>query len=586
MAPEKRRASARLREPTAKRHATTKSPLTEKPAPNPPAKQPSPEILPDPEHLLPTKLIDGVALPTLPKNHISSRPDSQWMSIAESGVLALSLLKSRQRWVQGHFLEKYWSKSTYKKKKEVTETDKPQSKDPRPPMTKVGTCKLIAEPHIFDVTLFVVREVAPQPPAQAERPFLQYGPSSPAIQPTPQQSPYVQPSTQSPISVNKPQSTQASRAPPTQLPQSSTPTTKPPSSQQSTTTSQASKRQTNVTPASKSSSQNLPQPRPKNGSHVQNSNPSRPPVGQQSQKPASQTATDPVIHMLAQRASTDNALKQVMKIVASGQANQAELEYFQRHIDELTAIVKARQEEERRKAIQAEQNVQVQRPVSDSKSTMSVGTFGSGKPFHHAPTQYQSPQRFGTPIAAARPSPQMFTPNIHQARPKPFVPTPLHVLIEFSINSTDRFLFPRNSILEFLPNGALLVSFLVVKKPSQLIETENSESKKPSKSKKTDESGKSAAPVDVNGTTKASKKSSEDKLSSGKESLEKEFYQPVTIRFETPSDPGVFNVLSRVVAPVEDVRKHMVSVAERCERASFVQLALRLPKEKLDPQTA
>jgi hypothetical protein len=573
MAPEKRRASARLREPAPKRHATVKTPLTEKPAPNPPAKEPSPEILQDPEELLPTKLIDGTVLPTLPKNYTSSHPDSQWMSIAESGVLAASLLKSRQRWAQGRFLEKYWSKSTYKKKKDVTETDKPQSKDPRPPMTKVGTCKLIAEPHIFDITLFVVREVAP-PAAQAERPFLQYGPSSPAIQPTPQQSPYAPPPhSQNSLIAKGPQPT----------PSSSTPTPKPqPVSQQSASTSQAPKPQPNTTPASKPSTPSVSQPRPRAGQSNQSSTPSRPTPASQSQKPASQTATDPVIHMLAQRASTDNALKQVMKIVASGQANQAELEYFQRHIDELTAIVKARQEEERRKAAQPAQPVRMQRPVQNVKPTVSTAPFGSGKPVHHTPTQYQSPQRFGTPIAAARPSPQMFTPSLNQARPKPFVPTPLHVLIEFSINSTDRFLFPRNSILEFLPNGALLASFLVVKKPSQLLETDNSESKKPSKAKKTDEAAKSAATGDVNGTAKPAKKTAEDKRA--KEVVEKEYYQPITIRFESPSDPGVFNVLSRVVAPVEDVRKYMIGVAERCERASFVQLALRLPKEKIEPQ--
>src|SRR6201999_3885149 len=118
---------------------------------------------------------------------------------------------------------------------------------------------------------------------------------------------------------------------------------------------------------------------------------SRPSVGQQPQKPASQTATDPVIHLLAQRASTDNALKQVMKIVASGQANQQELEYFQRHIDELTAIVKARQEEERRKASQPIQPVNTHQPVSNNKALVSTGTFGSVKPVHHPQAQYQSP---------------------------------------------------------------------------------------------------------------------------------------------------------------------------------------------------
>jgi hypothetical protein len=573
MAPERRRASARLREPPPKRQATSKQPLSEKQAPNPPAKRLPTEPLPDPETLLPTKLVEGTPLPTLPKNHVSTRPDSQWLSIADSGVLTASLQRSRQRWVSGCFFEKYWSKSTYKKKKEGTEAEKPQTKDPRPPMTKVGTCKIVAEPHIFDVTLFVVRESNPQPLVQPERQFVQYGPVSPSIQSGGQHSPYTTPVPHATPIIKPAPIAQAPAPKSSQSTPSSTQTLKPTTTpQQANTTSQHNAGST------ASSSKAPTQTQSHNVSKPTTPRPPNPP-----QKPVGTAATDPVIHMLAQRASRDNALKQVMKIVASGQADQKQLEYFQRHIDELTAIVKAQQEQERRKAAQPN-------PMQQTSSVHGVSSPSTiGKPGQHNgilqyPTQqYQSPQRFGAPLAAARPSPQMYPASNAQARPRPFVPPPLHVLLEFSISSADRFLFPKNSILEYLPNGTLLVSFLVVKKRSQLLELDNAEPKKYNKTKKNEEA---QLPVDPKASIKATSKSSEKSTSKAKqEPEEEEYYQPVTIRFESPSDPGVFNVLSRVVAPVEEVRKNMISVAEKCRRADFVQLALRLPKDKLDLQT-
>jgi hypothetical protein len=588
MAPEKRRTSARLREPAPKRQATIKSPLAEKPAPNPPAKrkQPSPEPVQDPEQLLPTKLTDGPALPTLPKDYVSARPDAQWQSIAESGVFAAALLKSRQRWVSGCFFEKYWSKSTYKKKKDSTEADKAQAKDPRPPMTKVGTCKLIVEPHIFDITLFVVRETNPQNQSPVERQFVQYGPTSPAILPNTPQAQYASGS-HTPLSTNKtplqpathqssakplPTSTPVSRPPSTPL-QSANPTPKPlPTVAPTIKQTSAQSRNKASTPQNSTPSR-PPQP------HNQPAPPSEP------AKPASQT-TDPVIHMLAQRASTDNALKQVMKIVASGQATQPQLEYFQRHIDELTAIVNARREEERRTAANT---TPAHRPLPTTTPTTQHAS-ANNRPVQHVGTyqqphnQYHSVQRFGTPIAAARPSPQGYNTNHNLARSRPFVAAPQHVLIEFSINSTDRFLFPKNSILEYLPGGGgMLVSFLVVKKHSELLDSDSMEAKKQSKAKKAEEPAKDVDPkLQSKGGVKASESSTN---SVSKEELEKEFYQPVTIRLEMPSDAGVFNVISRVVAQPSEVSKHMVSIAERCERASPVRLALRLPKEKLEPQT-
>src|SRR5262249_5039056 len=49
----------------------------------------------------------------------------------------------------------------------------------------------------------------------------------------------------------------------------------------------------------------------------------------------------PVIQLLAAKASTDPALKALMRVVASGQASTEQLKAFQNHIDILTPIARA-----------------------------------------------------------------------------------------------------------------------------------------------------------------------------------------------------------------------------------------------------
>jgi hypothetical protein len=88
--------------------------------------------------------------------------------------------------------------------------------------------------------------------------------------------------------------------------------------------------------------QKPPQPRPPPPKPVQKAPAPTP-------GPASTPAPDPVIHMLAQRAGVDPELKSVMKIVAAGQASKEQLEFFQTHINELTAVL-AKQKEEAAKS--------------------------------------------------------------------------------------------------------------------------------------------------------------------------------------------------------------------------------------------
>jgi len=162
-----------------------------------------------------------------------------------------------------------------------------------------------------------------------------------------------------------------------------------------------------------------------------------------------------------------------------------------------------------------------------------------------------------------------YAPNsIVKPRPVAAIPAPLHVLLEFAQNTTDRFLFPRNSILEYGPGGtSLLATFLVVKNVSDTTDDQIAEGKKAQSSKKKDAKTEKVA----------------DEKKDGEE--ENQVYQPITIRLESASDPSVLNIFSRVVAPADEVRKYMIGVAAKCQRADTMKLAMRLPRESKDAPT-
>lgn len=228
---------------------------------------------PKPE-ILPAKLRDGEPLPTL--SYVQKDLGDQFQSMKESGVLAAALARSRKRWTTEGVFDKYWTKPAPRKRGDPTPKEKGK------PGERIGSCTLTVEPHIFDVSLYIIKENLPPSHPQ----YHQYAPP--------------------PMQQHHQQQQQQYRPP------------------------------------------NQPQP------HLQSANPQRPPptpiAKTPSTTPAStpsqqqQTQPDPVIHMLAQRASTDPELKSIMKIVATGGASPVQLEYFQRHIDELTRLSKKQQE--------------------------------------------------------------------------------------------------------------------------------------------------------------------------------------------------------------------------------------------------
>ena len=183
-------------------------------------------------------------------------------------------------------------------------------------MTKLsGDCTMVIEPFSFKITLFSVRSPSnTQNQSPAGRPPSQQ-PGSSASQP---------PATPGGTSV-MPYSPSIHPASSSQTPAAASPSPAPLGIQPATNGAQ--------TPVASAADGQLA----RHPEHRQPPNP--PPRG------APVPNTDPVIQMLAARAATDAELKSLMKIVAQGQANQAQLAVFQRHIDELNNIIQTQKKQ-------------------------------------------------------------------------------------------------------------------------------------------------------------------------------------------------------------------------------------------------
>jgi hypothetical protein len=244
-------------------------------------------------------------------------------------------------------------------------------------------------------------------------------------------------------------------------------------------------------------------------------------------------STDPVIQMLAERAATDPDLKALMRIVANGEATPEELKKFQTHIDELTRIQKARQA-----AAQASQS-STQPPPPPAAVSAPVNGHATARPAPN-PTPAPAPPARTTPAPAppsSRPEPQ-YQPQPQALRSKgplpPTKPDISGVVFEFTGGSGDRFLFPKFSILEYLPGGQVIASFLIVRKGS----SSDSPSYNP----------------------------------------ELDYYQPITIRLYAHQGRQL-DALQKVVAPQDEVRRYMDEIMDKTTRAEYVLLAMRLPRD-------
>ena len=250
--------------------------------------------------------------------------------------------------------------------------------------------------------------------------------------------------------------------------------------------------------------------------------------------------------MLAERAATDPDLKALMRIVADGKATPEELRKFQAHIDELTEILRRREreafaaQEARAKAQQQSGGV----PQSPRTQVPTQPLQMANKPALQAPTPVtarplQSPaqqRQYSAPSPQYQPPAPQPQPQALRSKGPPVKPDISGVVFEFVGGNGDRYSFPKYSILEYLPGGQVIASFLIVRKGSA-----------------------------------ADAKCYDPSL---------DYYQPVTIRLWTNGNSKQLETLRKVVKPQEEVRRYMDDVMDNMTRAEYVLLAMRLPRDK------
>ncbi|THV49759.1 hypothetical protein BGAL_0180g00070 [Botrytis galanthina] len=482
-------------------------PANKKRTATPPDRSISATPQPPIEETLPKNIVAGMPLPTVDEPQSDNLSSKDFQTISESGVLAESLQRSRQKWVSEGIFEKYWTKPTKKKGVPAEPLNNP-GKDT---MTKLGTCQITIEPHVFDATMYAIKEPksAFQSTQQQQmyRPIIQYGPPNGVMPPlAPTQAP-------SPVQQKPIQTTQ--------------PTVQPMAPNHPAPTAPMVLNPLPPAQAPPMSSAPINGQTPAQGPNNPNTNLSQPISTVQPVQPAQPAqpnkSTDPVIQMLAERAATDQQLKGLMRIVANGEATSSELRQFQNHIDELNAISKARQKSAAQSAAQPPMNANSQPPPP--LSTTQLG----GPP--NAPVAKPIPPPTPAPISAPPQQPQALRSKGPVAPPKPDISG---VVFEFNGGNGDRYLFPKYSILDYLPGGQAIASFLIVRKGS----SSDSTSYDP----------------------------------------ELDYYQPVTIRLYTHQGKQL-DSLQKVVASPDEVRRYMEDIMDNTTRAEYVLLAMRLPKD-------
>lgn len=313
-------------------------------------------------------------------------------------------------------------------------------------MTKIGTCTITIEPHVFDAVMFAVKDMSPRPPQPPYRPpIIQYGPPQIPQSTTIAATPQGQPSQSSPQVGARPQDT----------------TTKMPSSpklagdvsasnggQQSVDQGIA----TQSSPTVQVSGQPplpLTQPPTQSAQH-----PNQAPTSSAPPSAPPAKSSDPVIQMLAERAATDQELKALMRIVADGKATTDELRRFQAHIDELTKLLQARQASK------------LVSPVAKPQATAPTPNPNNAPPQSPLTPAFRSTQP-PAPIVITDNQVQPQAQALRSKGPLPAQkPDISAVVFEFVGGSGDRFLFPKYSILEYLTGGQVIASFLIVRKGS------------------------------------------------------------------------------------------------------------------------
>ncbi|KAK8173731.1 hypothetical protein IWX90DRAFT_484659 [Phyllosticta citrichinensis] len=595
MQPEPRRKSARNQkpdpppEPTPPKQAPNKDKRKHTPAKEKTV-QPAKSATPAPPPL-PTKLGPGHPIPELKEPQPPDLPDSEWQTVTESGVLKAAIERSRQKWMTPGIFELYYSKAGKKRLPGHKEREKEKEKDKdkgeneadekdsvkAKQMKREGNCKLYIDPHQWDITIWTMRENTVPPPPKPKPPVHQpvtygnhgqYHGGYAASHPYRYQSPTAAPKHPPP--------------PPKQTP------SRPPQP---------------------------PQPPP----------PARPtrtrPPAAEVNTPAPKPAPDPVIHMLAERANTNYKLRDVMKIVARGDATKEQLEYFQGHITELNERLEAQKKAQAQAQAQKAQPpppaarppvpahiASVTPPATPAQQTPVPPRTGNGPPqgtpsiaststptpakptpSSSAPSNMpqQPPMTFYTPPPQPSPfghyPPPQPTSAVTAPTKSPAPPPPQHHQQQQQQQQHQRPPQPhqhphpapppqpvqpppppqityRALCIDFNTNGDRLLfprETILEALPGNQVLASFLKVQK----------------IDLAAMNTLARSNSYYQAL-------KEYYQPITVRFRAAdSNPAVLGCLWRWVKPADEVRKYMDDVMDRCLPADVVEIAARLPRE-------
>lgn len=310
-------------------------------------------------------------------------------------------------------------------------------------MTRLGVCSMIIEPHVFETTLYVVKEpqpvfATPQSQAQPLQPDMRYNSFSHVAiyPPAPRGIEYPHTYTQQQHNLPQPKST-------------------PFKAELGHFGTRESPLYHKSPPMQSTNSMSL-------GSQDVLGRSSTRDEAFQAQEDKS--SSDPVIQMLATRAASNPNLKALMKVVASGEATPTELKDFQFHIDELNNTLKTRNKHS--------QDVRGQTLTSIPPFIERAST---NQPRISSPALNIGQVTRTLPMPGAEPFKQELLPPIlpqYAQHPKNKSLTPYKSDIAgvvFDVGGVgDRYSFPKLSILEYLPGGTqVIVSFLIIRKGNE-----------------------------------------------------------------------------------------------------------------------
>lgn len=434
------------------------------------------------------------------------------LSVKESFALSHSLAQSRNRWLSGAMFAKFWTRPPRGRKLAEGEVNA------REKMTKLCECLMAIGPHIFDVKLFIVKDeskddddkgsvepddkslgtenekqpaetegqpsshVAQDQYENSEKQGSTNGPDGNAEQLQIVQNDDKQLETKADDDIIDKLKTPEPEPTEVKEPRNASPPTNVESETRSTSVPVSEPNdKSELDPALTAQTPTAPQPSqasPSEGSKdatpavptdpdLPQSSPSR--ENSQSQDARSQRSPTPTAASVASNpnnmatimklqaiARIDRSLNSLMKIVASGNATPEQITAFQAYINGA-------------RAMELEDIPRFFKPVPDPDGPLGLDPTGKGKgklkkdgavrkpgkPRGRTAGKYQKKPKDGEP--------KKKDPN----KPKnSYIPKKLQkkvtIVFEFKDNPADRYIIPKNSIIEVLPTNEVLISFLLL----------------------------------------------------------------------------------------------------------------------------